>query len=262
MTGLLEALSLLTRIRVRTRPDGRPVDGCRWYGVVGALIGLVVALVLLGAGHLLPLGIAALLAVTAEVALTGALHLDGLADCADGSAGRDPQRRLAIMRDHAVGVYGTAAVVLALALRASCLLALAAWSLQQPASLSRLGVVGLVVAAWALSRSAMLVPALVLPYARHEGTGRAVVEGLTTRRAVTGVAGGVGLALLGGLLGGAAGVLSVLLAVLAVTGVVGLAVRWARSRLGGATGDLLGAVAELAGLAGLLAPLVVLTALA
>ncbi len=262
MTGLLEALSLLTRLPVRARPGGRPVDGCRWYGVVGALVGLVVALVLLGAGQVLPLGVAALLAVTAEVVLTGALHLDGLADCADGSAGRDPQRRLAIMRDHAVGVYGAAAVVLVLALRASCLLALAGWTPAGPTSLSRLGVVGLVVAAWALSRSAMLVPALVLPYARPEGTGRAVVEGLTARAAVTGVAGGVALALLGGLLAGVAGALSVLLAVLAVTGVAALAVRWARSRLGGATGDVLGAVAELAGLAGLLAPLVVLTALA
>lgn len=64
------------------------------------------------------------LVVVLEVLLTGALHLDGLADLADGTGGHDRESRLRIMKDHAVGVYGTAAVVLALLLEVALLVGL------------------------------------------------------------------------------------------------------------------------------------------
>ena len=68
---------------------------------------------------------AVVLVVVVETFVTGALHLDGLADVADGAGGGDRQARLRIMKDHATGVYGTAAVVLALVLEVALLVDLA-----------------------------------------------------------------------------------------------------------------------------------------
>lgn len=256
--GARAALGLLTRLPVRGASAVPVVRGGPWYPGVGALVGAVVALVLLGAGAVLPALVAGLLAVTAEVLLTGALHLDGLADCADGAAGGDPEHRLRIMSDHAVGVYGTAAVVLDLALRAACLGGVA--DLVNDGRVSAVAATGLLVAAWAISRTAILVPARLLSYPRAEGTGRDLIEGLGTRAGVTGLAVGATLALMGGTLGGASG----LLAVLAGLGLAGFATalttRWAARRLGGATGDVLGCVAEVALVCVLVGALAVLTA--
>ena len=73
----------------------------------------------------LPVGAAALLAVAAGIAATGALHEDGLADTADGfGGGRDRERKLAIMRDSAHGTYGIVALVLSIGLRATAIAAI------------------------------------------------------------------------------------------------------------------------------------------
>ncbi|MBO6957023.1 MAG: adenosylcobinamide-GDP ribazoletransferase, partial [Rhizobiales bacterium] len=78
--------------------------------VVGGLGGLIAILaVTVGVTPLL----AALIATTAMVLVTGALHEDGLADCADGfGGGRDRDRKLEIMRDSAIGTYGVLALIL------------------------------------------------------------------------------------------------------------------------------------------------------
>jgi adenosylcobinamide-GDP ribazoletransferase len=255
--GLLDAVAFLTRIPVPGDPH-RPADLVRaavWFPVVGAVLGavlLLLAQVLAGWTSAL---VAVVLVVILEVVVTGALHLDGLADVADGLGGHDRASRLRIMKDHATGVYGTAAVVLALVLEVALLLAIVApgapagqrwwgtpWLL--PGSPGWVTAALLGATAWSLSRAAMLPVALALPYARPDGTGRAVVEGLALRHTLLAWAvptllcallGGPGVAMLLGALAGAA-----------------LVAAGARRWFGGATGDVLGATAQVSLLGALL----------
>ena len=119
------AVAFLTRIPVGDRRRGRwQLAEAAWaFPLVGAGIGAVAAFVFLVA-QLIGLGDwpAALLAVTAGLVLTGALHEDGLADSADGLfGGGDRDRRLAIMRDSRHGTFAVLALVLSVALRAAAL---------------------------------------------------------------------------------------------------------------------------------------------
>lgn len=258
MSDLAVAVATLTRIPVPRRLLRREdlAAAAVWFPVVGAGVGLVVGGVLVGGMTLVAPAVAAALAVAADVVLTGAFHLDGLADSADGLAGRDREHRLAIMKDHAVGVFGVTAIVLDLLVKTVTLATLATvpalvtseWDL-------RLVLVGVVAACYAASRGAMVPLARALPYARSDGTGRAVIEGLTSVRTVAGTLLTLVLVIGAGLVAdGAAGVsldvaaVVVTLAVAVVTLVIGAV---ARRRLGGVTGDVLGATAELTLLAAL-----------
>lgn len=275
---LLDATAFLTRVPLPARGRFDLARAAWAFPLVGggtglALGGLGVLLAHLlgedsGAGVL----VAAVVVVLAEVLLTGALHLDGLADCADGTGGRDRAARLRIMKDHTVGVYGVTAVVLDLLLK----VALVGVLLERlPAG--ELGTAAVLVTttlAWTLSRTAMLPPARWLPYAREDGTGRSLVEGLTTRRVVGAltVAGMVLVLVLVLALGAvpvvladgppAGAVVTQVMTEVATEVVVmvvaallaGLAVaRWARRTLGGVTGDVLGTTAEVTLVAALLA---------
>jgi adenosylcobinamide-GDP ribazoletransferase len=177
-----------------------------------------------------PVLLAAVVAVAVEVIATGALHLDGLADSADGLAGRTPGHALAIMRDHGVGVYGTAAVVLSL--------------VAKTAALASGPSVAVVAAVYAVARAAPLPLAAGLRYARADGTGRALVERLRWVSVTVGLVIAAGLAVV------FAGLLALLLLVVMAALVVAVGVA-ARSRLGGVTGDVLGAAVELTTAAGL-----------
>ncbi|OLT16783.1 hypothetical protein BJF80_05590 [Serinicoccus sp. CUA-874] len=155
IAALRDATSFLTRVPLPQR-EGFDLARAAWaFPIVGAGVGAVVGALAWGASLLVPPLVAATLAVLAEVLLTGALHLDGLADCADGCGGRDRESRLRIMKDHAVGVYGTAAVVLALVLQIAAVQALLG-------SLEWWGVVAVLASVGALSRSGMLTVALRL----------------------------------------------------------------------------------------------------
>jgi len=95
----------------------------------------------------LPGGIVAALCLTSLMMTTGAMHEDGLADCADGFWGAwQPERRLEIMRDSQIGSYGTLALILSVLLRWYCLTLLieggALWVLIPVAALSRGAMVG------------------------------------------------------------------------------------------------------------------------
>ncbi|KQP34274.1 cobalamin biosynthesis protein CobS [Methylobacterium sp. Leaf469] len=219
----------------------------RMLPLAGLVLALPGGLVLLAAWGL-GLGpfLAATLAVATGVLITGALHEDGLADVADGfGGGTTRERRLEIMRDSRIGAYGGVALVLALALRIGALATL----------LDRTGsgaALALVLAA-ALSRTAALAPMVLLVPARRDGAAASV--GRPGRPAVA-VAGALALtlALLGGLLGlPVGGVLLMLL----LSGLGALAVTaLARRRIGGQTGDVIGAcqqMAEIAALLGLVA---------
>ncbi|MEA1832342.1 adenosylcobinamide-GDP ribazoletransferase [Methylobacterium durans] len=225
-------------------PDFRTVP--RMLPLAGLVLALPSALVLL-AGRGLGLGpfLAATLAVAALVLATGALHEDGLADVADGfGGGTTPERRLEIMRDSRIGAYGGAALVLALALRIGALATL----------LDRTGAaaaIALMLAA-SLSRTAALAPMVLLAPARTGGAAASV--GRPTR-ATAGIAAGIAAILtllalpfglpFGGLL------LMLVLALGASLAVSALA----RARIGGQTGDVIGAcqqAAEIAALLGLI----------
>ena len=237
------AVAFLTRVPVGRWVGVRADDVARgaWlFPVVGAAVGGAAGLLAdLTADRLPPL-VAGALAVAAAALLTGALHLDALADTADALGARDPEHALEIMRDHAVGSFGATALVLVCVLDAALLGALAA---SDDAAL-----VGL--AAGAAGRAAMLPLAVVLPYARPgEGQGR-VLDGIGLGTVVLATALAVALALPAGAAGlAAAGAAA--LAALVVAFV-------ARSRFGGVTGDVLGATAKLAETAALVASVAVL----
>lgn len=236
------ALGLLTRLPVPVPADAL-ARGARaaWAwplaGVaVAAPAGLAGALALaLGLTPLLAAG----LTVLAQVMLTGALHEDGLADSADGLwGGWTRERRLEIMKDSRSGAYGVIALALALILRVSALAALMEgegwiWGLVAVAAASRAGMAGL---------------AAALPSARPGGlSGR--VGRPEPATAWTGIALALAVALAA--TGGA------MIALAFWTGAALVVWGWiARARIGGQTGDILGAgqqVAEIAGLCVLVA---------
>lgn len=222
------ALQFLTRLPVRAQWEP-PAAGLSllFYPLVGLLIGLLLWLMafLMAGGDLL----AAALVVTAWVLLTGALHLDGLADSADAWLGGhgDRERTLAIMKDPYCGPMGVVALVLVLGLKWSALAGLMASG----------DLLGLILAP-VLGRTAALALFFTTPYVRPEGLGSALSQHLPRPEAAKVLLlVGVLTVLIAGLRG-----LGLLLIVLAVLGLLrALMLR----RLGGTTGDTAGATIEI-----------------
>ncbi|MGH2970692.1 MAG: adenosylcobinamide-GDP ribazoletransferase [Gaiellaceae bacterium] len=229
LRGFAAAVSFLTRVPVGRwiKLDAADVArGGALFPLVGAGIGAVVGGIAQAAGGPLTGPIAALLAVAAGAVLTGMLHLDALADTADALSAPTRERALGIMRDHAVGAYGAVALVLDVGLKAAALAVLVVHHDALRAA----------VCAAAAARAVPVVLSVLLPYARSTaGLGR-VLGGTGRWRGLFAVVVAVVFCVL---LHAA-----VLLAVVAGVGVLcGLfAWRW----LGGVTGDVLGAAAELA----------------
>ncbi len=219
---MLAALSFLTVVGAGRAPDRRTLG---WFPVVGAVVGLVLAGVLWGADQLWDPLVAGALVVVADLGVTGMLHLDGLADCADGLLPHmERGRRLAVMGDPEVGSFAVTVVAATLMLRWAALAALAG------TGSGHLSLVGL----WAGSRTLAAVVPSVVPYARPGGIASPFLEGSRRMLLLWLVPAGVLMYLDGG-----AGALVALPVMVAVAGaVVLLAVR----RIGGFTGDVLGAV--------------------
>ncbi len=235
---LAVAAGFLTRLPLGRRAPAGPdvlLRAAPLFPLVGAALGAAVAGVAVAALLGLPPLAAGALAVSFELAVTGALHADGLADSADGLGGHDRERSLEIMRDHSLGAYGACALGIDLLLKATALGALA----ERDAILA-------VVAAAALSRAVALPLAAALPYARPgAGTGR-LLAGASPVPAALGVALALAVAL-------AAVGLDALVLALVVSAVAAAVALLARRRLGGITGDVLGAAIELSSTAALLA---------
>ncbi len=217
---------------------GWPLAGAVWaFPLVGAGIGAVAALVYL-AGQLVRLGDwpSALLAVLAGMLLTGALHEDGLADAADGIfGGRDRDRRLAIMRDSRHGTFAVLALVLSVGLRAAAL-----------AQIGQAVFAGLaLIAAHTASRALLPAAMWLMPSARAQGLGAEAGRPLPAR---IGAGLLIALAIAAAALGPVTGLLAVTVAAAAAT----LAGRLAQQRVGGYTGDVLGALQQCAEIAILL----------
>ena len=219
---MLTALGFLTIVGGARAPDARTL---RWFPLIGAAIGAVLALAWVGAGELWPPAVAAVVVVAVDLAITGMLHVDGLADTADGVLPHlDRERRLEVMRSPDVGAFALAVVPTVL---------LARWSALATDRIEPLALV----AVWAASRTAMAtIPALV-PYARDDGLASPFVAGSSRRIALWFVPCAALLAAVHEMTGAAA-----LVAGLAIgAGVVALA----RRRVGGFTGDVLGAAGVL-----------------
>jgi adenosylcobinamide-GDP ribazoletransferase len=232
LRAALAAVAFLTRIPVGRAVAVGPDDvarGALLFPLVGAGIGAVTAAVVLAAHPTLSPLLAAALGVAASVVLTGAMHVDALADTADALGAPTPERALEIMRDPRLGSFGAAAIALDLLVKVAAVDQL----------LGSGELLYALVAAGALSRAASPVMASTLSYPRVTGGPGSVLSRQVSRLAaaigaVAAVA--VTIALLG-----AEGVL-VAGAVAILTLALGLAYRrW----LGGATGDCLGAATVL-----------------
>ncbi|MBV8732960.1 MAG: adenosylcobinamide-GDP ribazoletransferase [Acidobacteriia bacterium] len=126
MRTFIAAVGLLTRIPVPASPEAETAGKATgWFPLVGALIGATYAGVAWLAAPRLPSAVVAVLLVIAEALITGALHMDGLADTADGfGGGKSREDTLRIMRDPAIGSYGAIALVLLVAFKMTVLTAL------------------------------------------------------------------------------------------------------------------------------------------
>jgi adenosylcobinamide-GDP ribazoletransferase len=243
LRGTRSAFAVLTRIPV----GGFPYSDLeqRWAGahfpLVGAVVGAVSALVwgaCLRAGY----AVAAVVAVVASIAVTGALHEDGLADTVDALGGGTSRERVfAILKDPAVGAFGVCAIVLSLVLRCALLARLAS---RAPVALVFVG---------GASRFGALALIVALPYV----TPAALAKNRSVAAASTvqlGVAAawvlllGIGARALGHLSLAELGAPAVLGAL-----VVALSGSYFRARVGGITGDFLGATQQLCECAMLLA---------
>ncbi|MEP3440664.1 MAG: adenosylcobinamide-GDP ribazoletransferase [Sulfitobacter sp.] len=227
---LMLAAVLLTRLPLPALPEAAFAAGPRavWaYPIVGLGVGLAGALagqIALALG--LPVLAASVLALAAMMLLTGAMHEDGLADVCDGFwGGFTPERRLEIMRDSQIGTYGVLALMTVTALRISALLVLLEghWTALPAAA--------------ALSRGMMPALMSALPPARRDGLSQSV--GKPSRRvallaiSISAVVALVTLGLFGLVAFGVAALVTIGMAALA------------KAKVGGQTGDVLGATQQL-----------------
>jgi adenosylcobinamide-GDP ribazoletransferase len=228
-TGFWGAVQFLTRVPVRLAEPPGLTRSVPWFPAVGALIGVTVGLVAVVMAELVPMPVAAAVAVLFGVLTTGAFHEDGLADVADAFAGGwSPDQRLRILTDPLHGSYGVAALSGSVVLRIVCV-----GTLGPAAAFSGL------VAAHALGRAAAVGTMAAFPTARQEGLGADYTRALRPGAAVAGVLAGVAAAAL--VAGWWVAPLAIASA-LAAAAVGALAIR----KIGGITGDVLGAVEQVA----------------
>jgi adenosylcobinamide-GDP ribazoletransferase len=230
LRGLRAATSFLTRIPVGTAPAEEPdvARSIAWFPVVGGLLGAAAAGAYAVARLILPPPVAATLAVGAVVALTGAFHEDGLADTADAFGAWSKEEALRIMKDPAHGTNGVVILAISLLLRVGALGTLDRWS-------------ALVVlpAAHALSRAAAVGLLGSFEPATNEGLGASYASIVTGRRMAAAISVGLVLAV------ASIGLWALPASLLAGLGawLVGyVAVR----KIGGVTGDVLGAAQQVA----------------
>jgi adenosylcobinamide-GDP ribazoletransferase len=231
LEGFISAVRTLSVLPMPGREADRMTASLPWFPVVGALLGAI----LYGLWWLIHLaGLGgwsagmALVLVSAAAVLTRGLHLDGLADAADGLFSMTGKTRtLEIMKDSRIGTFGVLALLMTIGLK---------W-----VALERLlvleGVIWML-PAFVVSRAAMVELSASLPYAREAaGTGAPFVNGAGARHKLGGW-------LIAAILVAPVGPLALLAPVIGYITVKVLG-RVCLKRLGGVTGDLLGAACEI-----------------
>jgi len=226
------ALGFLTRIPAGTPAEVPPqrIGRClAFFPLIGLLLGSLLVVADAGLTALLPRAVSDALLLALLALLTGALHLDGFADLCDGiGGGRDRESTLRIMKDSSIGAFGAVGLVLLLLVKYQALTAVP--EAVKPPALLLMPVAG----RWAAALLTVSTPYLRGPegtgsaFASHAGWRELLLATLTLLAVATGLLHFTGFLLVGGM------VLAVL--------VFGL---WIKSRLGGVTGDVLGAGVEL-----------------
>ena len=229
MRGLTTAIRTLSILPVPGLEAKNMADALPWFPVAGALLGWLLWVCASGLTNILGTWFQgnAFLILLLGVLLTRGFHLDGLADCADGfGGGYSKEKRLAIMKDSHTGVFGVTAVTLLLLGKWICLARLVSVN----------GLLWLPTA-WIVSRTVPVALAIFLPYARANGTGAEFVRGGQGKHLGAALILACVLIWLGG------GPLHILALIPAAI----FALLWGcytRKRLGGVTGDVLGASVE------------------
>ena len=222
------AFGLMTTLPVKLPEDWSAGDsGCAsvWYPFVGLVIGALTWLVWKGGIFAFPPLIGGAITLIVWVALTGGLHLDGLADCCDGLlASTSVERRLEIMKDPHMGAFGVIGLILILFLKAAAL-----------ASLTSATSFGILLAA-SCARWCILLAGM-LPLARPSGMGADFALGFRPSFVLWGAVLPLGVAILLGVRG--------LVSILVGLGAITLVLRLAKSRIGGVTGDVFGMLVEI-----------------
>ena len=227
---LLAALQFLTRVPIRLRREPSLSRTVAWFPLAGALIGAAIGGVAAGMWELTPPMVAAAVAVAVGLLITGAFHEDGLGDIADAfGGGWTVERRLEILKDSRHGTYGVAAMCASIVVRIVAL-----GSLPGPAAMFAAAV-----AAHTMGRVAAVGLAGSMRLATNTGLGADYGRSTTPLRATIGVASGLAVTALAtgwwvAPLAGAA------LAAAAATGLL------ARRKIGGISGDVLGAAEQVA----------------
>ena len=230
MRDLRAAIAFLTRVPVPLGGAVDPSAAVPWYPFVGALVGLSVGGVAAGLLHVVPPLVAAAVAVMVGVLVTGAFHEDGLADTFDAFVGGWTRAdRMRILKDPVHGSYGVAALCGTIAVRIACV---ASFAVAPAVALS------CIVAAHTLARCAAVALMAVAPVATADGLGARAARSMRPAHAWIGIAVGVTIA------AAATGWWSApfALAALMVTALVGW---WSMRKIGGVTGDVLGAAEQL-----------------
>jgi adenosylcobinamide-GDP ribazoletransferase len=229
--GLITAMRTLTIFPVPGKDARNLAAALPWFPLVGGLLGLTLYAIAAAGDRLLggdwPGGVAAMVLAGSAI-LTRGLHLDGLADWADGFGGAfDRERTLEIMKDSFIGAFGIIALILIFLIKWAAIFRLVTcdsfiW----------------ILAAYIVSRTMQVELAVRLPYARGEGGTAAPFVG-DAKQVHRVVALSLGSALLLAIFG-LIGLVTIVIGLL-TTGFFGL---WCKRRLGGVTGDLLGACSE------------------
>lgn len=229
------ALSFLTIAGGSRRPGPNTLD---WFPPVGLLIGSALGLIWWAAGRLWPPAVAAAIVVAADLVITGLLHLDGLIDSGDGLvAPMDRDRRLAVMAAPDVGAFGLGAAIVVILLRWAALASVPSRTLGRD--------LALLAAFWCASRTLVAAIARWRPYARCAGLASAFAGSRRPAVSVLGAGAAMGLAVVWRPAAGAA-------AIGAAAGAGVLTQLLAERRIGGYTGDVLGAAVMLSETAGLI----------
>lgn len=228
--SLLAALQFLTRVPIRLRREPSLEKSVAWFPVAGAIIGAAVGGVAAGLWFVVPAPVAAAVAITFGLLVTGAFHEDGLGDIADAfGGGWTVERRLEILKDSRHGTYGVAAICASIVVRV-----IALGSLTGPWAMFTA-----VVAAHTMGRVAAVAMAGTMRLATHSGLGADYGRGTTPLRAAVGSAAGIAITV------AAVGWWALPLVGAAVAAVLGTGLL-ARRKIGGISGDVLGATEQVA----------------
>lgn len=227
MNNLIAAIQFLTILPIKKSVPFDPKGMIQYFPIVGLIVGGMLSLFDTAVSHLWPGPVAAILDVVFLVLVTGALHLDGLGDTADGLYGNRPREKaLVIMKDSRIGAMGLVAIVCGLSVKWGGIMSLG----------DHRSLLLLIIPAYA--RGAMLFGFKFLNYGRPDGTGRAFFSEPLTYSAFWGLILPVCLSLFAGGRGIWLNIVFII--------TIALILLYYKRRMGCITGDMLGAMCEAA----------------